>query len=80
MLCVEIQGGKVVEVVPQPNNPAGCAYVLLTGGEVATNPLLLTAEDGAQIASAILLVWGVGFVWRALIKTLHGDERHENDS
>lgn len=28
----------------------------------------LTAEDGAQISAAILLVWVVGFAFRALIR------------
>lgn len=36
-------------------------------------PLLeLTTEQGSQIAGAILLVWGVGFVYRVIAQHLSG--------
>lgn len=37
-------------------------------------PLLeLTLEQGSQIAGAILLVWGVGYVYRVIAQHLSGN-------
>lgn len=38
--------------------------------EISLPPLQLDAADGAAISSAILLVWGVGWGFRTLIRTL----------
>jgi hypothetical protein len=35
------------------------------------NPFMLSAADGALIASAVISAWAVGFACRALIRSLH---------
>lgn len=43
-------------------------------------PFNLTLEDGAQISSAILLVWVVGYGIRMLIRTLNVDGESSTSS
>lgn len=49
--------------------------------EISLPLLNLGLADGAAISSAILLVWGVGWAFRALIQTLkHTDGNSTNES
>ena len=48
--------------------PSTCTVTVVH--ELSLPPLQLDAADGAAISSAILLVWGVGWAFRTLIKTL----------
>lgn len=64
--------------------PAG-SHVLLTvaeAGQTPTHPLLaLTPAEGAQISSAILLIWGIGWGIRVLVQTLRNtDGNHPSES
>lgn len=52
--------------------------------EFSLPPFQLTAEEGGQIAVAIVGVWVVAWAFRMLIRTLHVDEarpvdRYESD-
>lgn len=38
--------------------------------ELSLPPLQLTAEEGAQIAGAILAIWALGWGFRVLLQTL----------
>lgn len=66
--------GVVYVVLPAPTDISTCALVFPTGSEVVGNPLALSEADGLAIAGAIVLVWGVGFVGRALIRALFLEE------
>jgi len=57
----------------------GAACEVTVVHELALPPLTLTLAEGAQITGAILLVWVVGFGFRALIRTLHVDENRDSD-
>lgn len=50
-------------------------YQQLLSGELGNNPWSITAEQGAQIGGAILLVWAAAWVFRALIRLLSTDEK-----
>jgi hypothetical protein len=60
----------VVIVTPPPSDISTCALLIPNSGDVLNSPFSLSAEDGLAIASAIVLVWGVGFATRALIRVL----------
>lgn len=69
--CVAIDdSGAVVDVVPQPADFRGCAYVLVSGSEVTTSPWALTLEEGGLIGGAIALLWGGAFGLRMLRRAL----------
>ena len=50
--------------------------------ELSIPPFQLSPLEGAQIASAILAVWAVGFGFRAVIQALHsgGNPSSESES
>ncbi|QHI96754.1 hypothetical protein GT347_01345 [Xylophilus rhododendri] len=58
--------------------PSACTVTLQV--EVTTPILNLSLEDGAQIASAILVVWALGWAFRALIQTLKSDGHSTSES
>ena len=83
-------GVRVYLVTVTPSTPAqldSCTTPVLSNPDewrelVSQSSLWgLTPEQGSQIAGAILLVWGIAFVFRLLIRALSvGDnltERHE---
>lgn len=77
MRCVTIKANGILEDInPQPNDWSTCAYVLLSGAEAGASPFYLTAEEGAQISWAIVAVWSVAFVTRAIIKALKQGNDH----
>jgi len=39
----------------------------------SASPWNWSAAEGAQIAAAVLLVWGIGFAFRAVIRSLGSD-------
>lgn len=75
-VCVQVQGTGVLAVVsPQPADMSACAYVVQSAADYFNNPLLLSAQDGAAVGSAILLVWAGAYVVRAVLAALaSGDE------
>jgi hypothetical protein len=77
--CATYDGsGQVIVITPPPSDLSACALLIPSGSEGITNPFALSAADGAAIASAIVLVWGAGFVGRALIRSLFlGDDSHD---
>lgn len=78
MICATYDGtGQVIVVTPPPSDLGTCALLIPSGSEGISNPFAFSAADGAAIASAIVLVWGAGFVGRALIRSLFlGDDSH----
>lgn len=48
--------------------------------EIALPVLDLSPEDGAAISSAILLVWAVGWAFRALIQAIRSDGSSTQES
>lgn len=73
-------GGELYVLTPTPADVSACTLVAPSGAEVIGNPLALSAEDGGAIAGAIVLVWGAGFVGRALIRSLSiGDSSDANE-
>lgn len=60
-----------------PSDVVPCPGVLaFTPAEVATltaNPFLLTPEQGALIASAVVAVWVAAYYWKALAAALNTD-------
>lgn len=79
--CVVLgPSGELVLQVPAPADLSTCSMVVLSGPEVIGNPLALSAADGGAIAGAVVLVWGAGFVGRALIRALFlGDSSDANE-
>lgn len=79
-ICVQADASGVLSVVsPQPASIATCAYVLQTAGEYANNPLLVSAEDGAQIGWGVVMVWTAAWVGRMLIRALSVGEGAEGE-
>ena len=79
--CVVVgSGGELLVQVPAPADLSTCALVVPSGTEVIGNPLALSAADGGAIAGAITLVWGAGFVGRALIRVLSLGDDDANQS
>lgn len=69
-----VEGGQieVLAVVPGPCTQA----VLLSPAEYSRwldSPLNLSVEDGSQIAGAILAVWAIAWVARAIVRSLDVD-------
>ncbi len=50
------------------NCPGACTVTVVH--ELSLPPLQLDAAEGAQIASAILAVWAIGWGFRALVRML----------
>lgn len=77
--CVEIgKGGALIDVSPQPSDVTTCALVVASGyehGQFSSSPWVLTEAQGAQIGGAILFVWAIAWVFRALSRTLQSDEK-----
>jgi hypothetical protein len=79
MLCVESGADGVVRVAQsQPAAVADCTLVVLAPAEVQSNPFVLSMQDGAQVAGAILLVWGVAFALRMARRSINlGEFEHD---
>jgi hypothetical protein len=83
-VCVDISSGQVVVANPQPADLSNCSAVVLSGAEfqgLATADIFnISVADGLTIATAIVGVWAIGWVFRALILTLkETDKGVEND-
>lgn len=79
MLCVAIGGNGAVFVVdPQPVDTAACGLVLVSGVEASSSPWSLTVEQGSQVGGAILLAWGLAFVFRVVIRALNVDQNGDS--
>jgi hypothetical protein len=77
--CVVIASGAVVESLADPCT----GFVLLTPAEysaMAANPFVLSAEDGAAVAMAVVGVWVVAFAFRALFRVIRGSEEEPGHS
>jgi hypothetical protein len=71
-LCATYDSNGIVSVVtPPPADVSTCALLIPTTGDSVNNPFMLSAADGALIASAVISAWAVGFACRALIRSLH---------
>lgn len=79
MLCAAVDSSGAVYVVdPQPVDTTGCGLVLVSGAEAHSSPWLLTLEQGSQIGGAILLVWGLAFVFRVVARSFNVDEKGDS--
>lgn len=80
-VCVVVDSNGAVYVVdPQPVDTAACGLVLVSGLEANSSPWSVTVEQGSQIGGAILLVWGLAFVFRVVIRALNVDENGDSTS
>lgn len=78
-VCVQFDaGGSVYVVQPQPVDTAACGLVIVSGQEAMSSPWALTLEQGSQIGGAILLVWGLAFAFRVVIRALNVDENGDS--
>lgn len=50
-------------------------YQQLLSGELGNNPWSISPEQGAEIGGAILLVWAIAWVIRALSRLLSTEEK-----
>lgn len=63
---------------PQPTQYTTCTHLVASPNELASN-YTLTANEGLQISMAIIVVWGVGFAFRAIATMLkQGNENEQN--
>lgn len=75
MFCVQLDANNFVQVItPQPADISTCAMVIAAPGEIGASPFSLSSDDAVTVAYAVIACWGVGFAFRALIKTLKSDE------
>lgn len=75
--CVQVGlDGAIYAVDPQPVVTDSCALVLVSGQNAGNHLLGLTAEQGAQIGSAILLVWAIAFSFRMIIRVFNVDDKN----
>lgn len=69
-------GTDVVTIVIVENvnvTPETCGMVALSGAEyesIVSGPFALTAEQGAQVGGAILLVWAIAWTIRVIARFL----------
>lgn len=74
MLCVSIHDDGGVQYVtlssPQPADVTGCPLVLAAPAEIGANPFALSPSEAVQIATAILSVWALAWVFRAILRFL----------
>lgn len=90
MICIEpIKGyiyNEAQEKVPvslfkpvatQPQDTAGCAYVIANGQELMPSPFALTTEQSSQIGMSIFLVWAVAWCFRVFIRMLNLNSQSE---
>lgn len=70
-ICVAVNSDNTLAAVsPQPSDMSTCAYVMQTSADYLNNPLAVTAQDGAAIGTAILLVWAVAYAVRTVLSAL----------
>ena len=67
-LCVEVVGGVLQVVSPQPAVTSACAMVVMSGAEAASSPWSFSVEDAQAIAWAVVSLWLVAAGWRLLIR------------
>lgn len=83
MLCVTLagNGGNIFTVTVEQPQPQVCAadqYILVTQAEAQSfSPFEMDIESAAAISGAVLLLWGVAFVFRAARKSLETSESSE---
>lgn len=70
MLCVQVVGGAVVPVDPQPADLTTCTLVIPGPLEVASSPFVMSLEDGAAIGVAIFVVWAIAYGFRIIGRSL----------
>lgn len=75
MICVQVGADGALQVVtPQPVEVAACGLVVVSGSEAASSPFAISPEQGSQIGGAVLLVWGLAYVFRLVIRAFSIDE------
>lgn len=71
MLCLVSNGlGGWVAANPQPATYTECLNILAEPGDVTAGAFVLSAADGATLASAILGLWAVAAVFRIAISMM----------
>lgn len=74
MQCLTDTGSGFVVTNPQPVEYTSCTFILVNPTEISSEIFNLTAEQGSQIGTAIILVWAIAFAYRAAIHALKSDE------
>lgn len=81
MICASTHNANgvvyIVQQEPQPADVSMCPLVIANVGEIGQNPFSLTLDQGVQIGGAILFVWAIAWIFRALLKALSTDVPEE---
>ena len=68
--------GNLLAQSPGEESGSCTTLVVLTPAEysaLSNNPLNLSVTDGALVSAAVVSVWGIGWAWRQLSRTLNND-------
>ncbi len=79
MQCLTDTGTGYVLTDPQPVTYTECNHILVNPTEISSDIFNLTAEQGSQIGTAIILVWAIAFAYKAAIHALQSDERENQN-
>jgi hypothetical protein len=90
MICVEPFKGYIYneaqQKVPitvfrpvehQPQDTAGCAYVMANGQEISPSPFNMTVEQASQIGVSIFLLWAAAWCIRTIVRMLNQSTQEE---
>lgn len=71
-LCVDYDGQGYLHVTGSQDTTQNCPYVITESGNqvIELYPFNLTMEEGAIVAGAILSVWAIGFIVKAVRNTI----------
>lgn len=71
-IAVPIDGSSVSVLAQSTDSPCTTAVVLTPAeyGALSSNPFNLSMVDGALVSAAVVGVWGIGWAFRALTRTL----------
>lgn len=70
---VQQADGKLLLVLdPVATDLSTCPYVVQSGAELSNSLFSLTAEDGAQLSTAIVACWVAAWCLKAIINVVKG--------
>jgi hypothetical protein len=81
MICLgQDANGFVYVIDPQPTDLSGCTLVGGSYSELGSSVWDITAEQGAQIAGSILLLWALAWVFRQVAQFLKTFDEEKHDA